>query len=144
MNFTRITAAELGKLIKDPTKKSGTDYLVVDVRDSDYEGGHIPGALNVPSYEMRDRVDGLAKELSDVPILVFHCALSQVRGPKSARIYSEYVYNVIQSNNKSFENYAPKLREQQISVLTGGFSSWYNQFKNDPEMLEDIDHDLWS
>ncbi|OMJ24405.1 Dual specificity phosphatase ibp1 [Smittium culicis] len=120
------------------------NYLIVDVRDSDYIGGHIPGALNIPSYEIRDKVDEIAKKYCNIPLLVFHCALSQVRGPKSARIYHEFVGNVIMSQHSAYKDIIPKLEEQQVSVLTGGFSDWYDEFKNEPDMLEDIDHDLWS
>jgi Rhodanese-like domain len=54
---------------------------VVDVRDDDYEGGHIKGSMNVPSHGFPDRVDKLVDELHDNEAVVFHCALSQLRGP---------------------------------------------------------------
>jgi Cdc25 family phosphatase len=55
------------------------DFLVVDVRDDDYVGGNIKGSLNVPSNEFLMNVDGLVKQTKDVPMMIFHCALSQVR-----------------------------------------------------------------
>ncbi|ORX65927.1 hypothetical protein DL89DRAFT_295796 [Linderina pennispora] len=67
----RITVDKLAELVRDPTKIAGKDYVVVDVRNSDYNGGHIPGAVNVPAHEMHDQAAAL------------------VRGPKSARIYNE-------------------------------------------------------
>jgi Rhodanese-like domain len=56
-------------------------FKIVDVRDDDYYGGHISGALNVPSHEFPARVDSLVDELKDDEAVVFHCALSQIRGP---------------------------------------------------------------
>lgn len=55
------------------------DYVVVDVRDDDFVGGNIKGAINKPSREFLMNVDGLVKQTRDVPLVIFHCALSQVR-----------------------------------------------------------------
>ena len=56
-------------------------FKIVDVRDDDYVGGHIPGTLNVPSRQLSSRVDSLVDELKDNEAVVFTCALSQQRGP---------------------------------------------------------------
>jgi rhodanese-related sulfurtransferase len=57
-------------------------FQVVDVRDDDYIGGHIPGTLNIPSRQFRaHRVNSLVNELKDCDAVVFTCALSQQRGP---------------------------------------------------------------
>jgi 3-mercaptopyruvate sulfurtransferase SseA len=56
-------------------------FKIVDVRDDDYVGGHIPGTLNVPSQQFSSRVDSLLDELKDNEAVVFTCALSQQRGP---------------------------------------------------------------
>jgi hypothetical protein len=56
-------------------------FKIVDVRDDDYIGGHIPGTLNVPSQQFSSRVGDLVDELKDNEAVVFTCALSQQRGP---------------------------------------------------------------
>ena len=56
-------------------------FKVVDVRDDDYVGGHIPGTINVPSRQFSSRVTDLLDELKDTEAVVFTCALSQQRGP---------------------------------------------------------------
>lgn len=55
------------------------DFVVVDVRDDDYEGGNIKGSMNYPSKEFLTNVDGLVKETKEVPLVIFHCSLSKVR-----------------------------------------------------------------
>jgi hypothetical protein len=69
---------DLSKIIKSG-KRPGKDYLVVDVRDSDFIGGHITNCRNVPSATFSDRLDGLVRDTEAVPQVIFHCALSQVR-----------------------------------------------------------------
>jgi hypothetical protein len=56
-------------------------FKVVDVRDDDYQGGNIPGAMNVPSRQLNSRIVSLVDDLKDNEAVVFTCALSQQRGP---------------------------------------------------------------
>jgi hypothetical protein len=69
---------ELAILMKSG-KTPKKDFLVVDVRDDDYAGGNIKDSLNVPSRGFLMNVDDLVKQTKKVPIVIFHCALSQVR-----------------------------------------------------------------
>jgi Cdc25 family phosphatase len=69
---------ELANIIRSD-KVPNRDYLVVDVRDDDYAGGNIKNAVNIPSREFLTGVDNLVWETADVKVMVFHCALSQMR-----------------------------------------------------------------
>lgn len=102
---------ELMDLIRDSNKQPGKDYVIVDVRGDDYvvrirngclvyrilkllllQGGHIPGAINVPSNEMYDKANDLITEYKDVPKIYFHCALSQVRGKHFLSLQKHNMY----------------------------------------------------
>lgn len=72
-------------------KAVGRDYCIVDVRDDDWYGGNIRGSQNSPSYGFLSKVDELVAQTKDVPTVIFHCALSQVRYVTSA----EHVYDLI-------------------------------------------------
>ena len=69
---------DLSKIIKSG-KRPGKDYLVVDVRDSDFIGGNIPNCRNVSSVTFSDKLDSLIRDTKSVPKVIFHCALSQSR-----------------------------------------------------------------
>ena len=69
---------ELSAIIKS-NKLPRKDYLVVDVRDGDFTGGHIVNCDNIPSATFPDKLDDLVKDTKDVPQIIFHCALSQLR-----------------------------------------------------------------
>lgn len=133
--FRYIDGPELSEIIKDPTKQPWRDYVVVDVRDDDYAGGNIKGAHNSPSNNFLVDVDKLVERTKDVPIVVFHCALSQARGPKSARIFAE-----------SRDAHLPEEEEspQEVLVLRGGFTEFQAQFKNDATLVENWDKDVWA
>ncbi|KAI8647901.1 Rhodanese-like domain-containing protein [Parasitella parasitica] len=119
-------------LVRDPTKLSGKDYVIVDVRGEDYRGGHIPGSINIPANEMYDKANYLIEEYSQVPNIYFHCALSQVRGPKSARIYTETLKNL------------GKETDQKVKILRFGFEGWHNKYSKEKDLIEDYDESLWS
>ena len=78
MPFLSFILQGLSEIIKS-SKLPRKDYLVVDVRDDDFIGGHIVNCLNSPSATFTDKLDDLVKDTKDVPQVIFHCALSQIR-----------------------------------------------------------------
>jgi len=81
----RISRERLSSLILSPT--TAPTIAVVDVRDADHVGGHISNSMHVPSSSLDYRIPELIRKLADKQIVVFHCALSQQRGPSAALRY---------------------------------------------------------
>lgn len=102
-----ITADELEKL------QEGTDrdYAIIDVRDEERElDGHIAGSLHFASGSFDEKLPMLLDEVKGKKRVIFHCALSQVRGPTCARIL------------------AGRLNAEgdptEVAVLRQGFNGW--------------------
>ncbi|BEI81676.1 hypothetical protein CcaverHIS002_0208360 [Cutaneotrichosporon cavernicola] len=123
--FRYINAEEMAAIIKASPDGVGKDWAVVDVRDDDFVGGNIVGALNYPSDTLLAKLDELVKLMEGVPKVVFHCALSQVRGPKAARRYAEARSLLLKD--------APA---QDILVLREGFSGFQSRYRNDKQLVE--------
>ena len=64
---------------KKEGKEVEQEFVVVDVRDDDFAGGNIKGAIHQPSRKFLMNVDRLVMQTKEVPLVIFHCALSQVR-----------------------------------------------------------------
>ncbi|RKP37810.1 Rhodanese-like domain-containing protein [Dimargaris cristalligena] len=128
---------ELAVLVQDPAKVPKKDYLVIDVRTTDYVGGHIPGGINLPASQFYGFLEYINANFATVPLIVVHCALSQVRGPKSARILTEY----FQTRARTTTGTAPAL--PQVKILRGGITDWVAKYKDVPGMIEDFDAELW-
>lgn len=128
-----IGPSELANVILGD-KKPWKDYLIVDVRDQDWVGGNIKGSYHVPSESFLNGVDKLIKDTKDIPTVVFHCQLSQQRGPKAARIYEE-TRNIIHkpSDGQYFE----------ALVLRGGFLHFGEKYKDDPRLVENWKNVIW-
>jgi Cdc25 family phosphatase len=122
----------LSAIIKS-NKLPRKDYLIVDVRDSDFIGGHIINCLRSPSATFLDKLDNLVKDTKDVPQVIFHCALSQQRGPKAARQYND------RRNQLRGDNDTP----HEVLILRGGFTVFQEKFKDDPQLVENWSKDIW-
>ncbi|KAF9308214.1 hypothetical protein BG003_011436 [Podila horticola] len=134
---TYVDSHVLEELVKDKTKVPRKDYLIIDVRDADYIGGHIPGCLNIPAHDLPDQLPQLIEEYKNVPQLFFHCALSQVRGPKAAKRWSQAVAAAAETATTP----APA---QKINILRGGFGEWQRKHKDNKVLVEDYQEEYWT
>ncbi|KAJ3032887.1 hypothetical protein HDV00_006996 [Rhizophlyctis rosea] len=107
INF--IPAEEVASLLKDPSKVAGRDYRIIDVREpSSYSKAHIPSAVNIVKAQIESDPTVVQQQQS-VHKLIFHCGVSQNRGPEAARAYIKAAGDDIR---------------QEILVLEGGFLGW--------------------
>lgn len=73
----------------------------------------------------------LVAQNQDIGKVIFHCALSQVRGPKSARIYNDAL-NLTENENG-----------QEVYVLRGGFTEFQRFYRDDSKLVEAFNKELW-
>ena len=117
---------------------------IIDVRDSDYIGGHIATSTHVPSSTLDYNIPSLVRQLREKDVVVFHCMLSQQRGPGAALRYVRERERVVGKSSVGIggenEDSGPgvkgdekgedevgereKVRRQRIYVLQGGFQAW--------------------
>ncbi|KAK9857706.1 hypothetical protein MYU51_019875 [Penicillium brevicompactum] len=109
-----------------------SDLAIVDVRDSDHVGGHIRSSTWVPSSTLDVRMPELIRTLKDKKMVVFHCALSQQRGPSAALRYA-----------RERESALGQDQPQQVFVLEGGFVEWQQKYGNDAKLTEAFAADIW-
>ncbi|KAL5540797.1 hypothetical protein UlMin_042410 [Ulmus minor] len=107
-SISYITGSQLLSLKHRP------NIAIVDVRDDERSyDGHIAGSLHYASDTFSDKIPNLVQQVKGKDTLVFHCALSQVRGPSCAR---------------RLVNYLEELKEEtgikSVLVLERGFNGW--------------------
>ncbi|KAF9169349.1 hypothetical protein BGX21_010151 [Mortierella sp. AD011] len=134
--LTYVEPEILKVIIQDKSKIPGKDYIVIDVRDEDRVGGHIPGSVNIPSKELPDRLPILIEQYQQVPELYFHCALSQARGPKAARRWSNALVEREETGQGAIS--------QNVRVLRGGFGEWQRKYKDDKNLVEAYEAEYWT
>ncbi|CAD6505108.1 BgTH12-00604 [Blumeria graminis f. sp. triticale] len=165
-NIPRISSTRLAELILLETQKSPnldettppTHVAVVDVRDSDHIGGHIRYSFHEPSNTLDYRMQELVYRLESRKIVVFHCALSQERGPAAALRYlrererlMDIPSNQETSTRVSMETLCNEVREssfeenrrQLVFILDEGFVGWQKEYGEDSRLTEGFRKDLW-
>ncbi|KAL5535801.1 hypothetical protein ACEPAF_3895 [Sanghuangporus sanghuang] len=119
-----ITAETLADFIKTGSKTSGKDYVVVDVRRTDFENYAIPGAINLPAHSFYPTRTGVVSVLSNIPLVIFHCqscgSLTS-RGRKVAAYYQDVL------NEKG-------IRTSKALYLEGGIKGWIEKYKDDESL----------
>ena len=119
-----ITRDRLASLIRAKTP----GLSIIDVRDSDYVGGHILNSQNLPTSTHEYRMPELVRSLRDQDTVVFHCVLSQQRGPSSALRYLRERERMATGNQIGARMDGKDILEaQKVVVLEGGFSKWQEE-----------------
>uniref|UniRef100_K3WPS8 Rhodanese domain-containing protein n=1 Tax=Globisporangium ultimum (strain ATCC 200006 / CBS 805.95 / DAOM BR144) TaxID=431595 RepID=K3WPS8_GLOUD len=103
--------------------------LIIDVRGDDFKDDHIATAVNHPEPNLHDdeKVDAVVEQYKHEDTIVFHCQMSQVRGPFCARRFIVCLNAVLGENAD---------KKPSMQVLTGGYKDFSEQFKGDIELLE--------
>lgn len=127
---------------------------IVDVRDNDHIGGHIRGSTWVPSSELDYRTAELVRTLKDKEVVVFHCVLSQQRGPSAALRYLREKRRldpgskveskgVVREGGEEVKDGEGEGKAQKVYVLSGGFSQWQEKYGADKRLTEAWQKDIW-
>eukprot|EP01135_Chromosphaera_perkinsii_P012254 Nk52_evm25s2622 gene=Nk52_evmTU25s2622 len=126
-HIKRIQASELATLLR--LNPPASDLTVIDVRERDYAGGHIRGAVNLPAGRFGDSIEEHLTRFGHVKNLVFHCMMSQIRGPSCAK---HFMYNMRDGHTA------------QVYVLQGGFREFVRKYSHKEDLVEDYDQRYWA
>jgi rhodanese-related sulfurtransferase len=139
---------------------------------TDHIGGHIKHSTHVPSSTLDHKIPELVRKLADKETVVFHCALSQQRGPSAALRYMRErerllgassklqagsgVGEVLKKNKEDVEQKEEekdgewedvevegKKKEQKVYVLDRGFVGWQERFGEDSRLTEGYRKEIW-
>lgn len=106
-------------------------FSIVDVRDIDHAGGHIINSIHFPYDRISfETIHKLQADITDSDDIVFHCALSQQRGPSSAL---KFLRTVDQE----------WLKQRNVWILRGGFVNWQQHYGEDKQLTEGYIKDIW-
>ncbi|RYP60113.1 hypothetical protein DL771_010623 [Monosporascus sp. 5C6A] len=156
-----LVLAQAQQEIENPN--SGSKVAIVDVRDDDHIGGHIKSSLHFPSGSLDATMPTLLRQLADKDTVVFHCALSQQRGPSAAlRYLREREAQQAQGQQAKAEGKGVaeedkeekgagdenaqtelKVKQQKVYVLDRGFVGWQELYGPDETLTEAWRKELW-
>ncbi|XRM48620.1 Cdc25 phosphatase Ibp1 [Aspergillus tubingensis] len=138
--MSSITIATLPRISRDAlsalllSTSTPSKLAIIDVRDSDHVGGHITTSTWVPSSSLDYRLPELIRTLADKEKVVFHCALSQQRGPSAALRYARERERILGEEES---------KKQEVFVLEGGFLQWQEKYGPDERLTQAWVEDIW-
>lgn len=139
-SLPHLSRESLASRLLSLSESASSPIAVIDVRGSDYIGGHIRGCINVPASDLDYRTPELVWTLKDKDMIVFHCALSQQRGPAAALRYLRERERLLGTSGAEEDAKKPaelsseeqkdgkealsKSKGQKVFILDGGFVKW--------------------
>ncbi|KAI0831018.1 Rhodanese-like protein [Hypoxylon sp. FL0890] len=151
-SLQRITASKLAEMLlasANQLSPHANKIAIVDVRDDDHIGGHIKSSLHFPSRSLDATMPTLLRKLADKEVVIFHCALSQQRGPSAALRYlreKEAAAAAAAAVKKAAEENEAEGnagKQQQVYVLDRGFVGWQEVYGSDERLTEAYRKELW-
>ncbi|KAK5992620.1 hypothetical protein PT974_06034 [Cladobotryum mycophilum] len=129
-----IEASEVMQLLEDVSataRHKTRDFLLVDVRRTDWEGGTITTSINFPAqsfYQTRSTVYQLCKQ-AGIKRVIFYCGSCNGRGPRCAGWLQDYLNEVGET-------------DIQAIILKGGIKGWQKTYGS--KMMDYYDETVWS
>jgi len=111
-------------------KNAQRDFLLVDVRRTDWVGGTIATSINLPAhtlYQTRPQIYQLVKQ-AGIKRIIFYCGSCGSRGPRCAGWMQDYLDEVEETEIKA-------------EILIGGIKGWQKAY--DGQLMDSYDKKAW-
>ncbi|EFW17839.1 hypothetical protein D8B26_004824 [Coccidioides posadasii str. Silveira] len=115
-----------------PNKPATLDFVLVDVRRADHEGGTISGSLNLPAqsfYPSLPTVYSILKQ-ANVKKVIFYCGSSKGRGTRAGGWLADYLAEHDSAGMQSL-------------VLEGGIKGWVTAGEEYVKYVDGYDEAVW-
>ncbi|EHK18290.1 uncharacterized protein TRIVIDRAFT_47227 [Trichoderma virens Gv29-8] len=88
-----MTRGEVLKMMRDGGSVAGKDYLLVDLRRTDHQGGTIRGSINLPAQSLYPALPTVYNMIKAAGIcrVIWYCSSSRGRGTRAACWFSDYL-----------------------------------------------------
>ncbi|KAJ7582837.1 hypothetical protein C8J56DRAFT_894617 [Mycena floridula] len=127
----RITPSTLNRLLDGAYEDNIRDFHIIDCRfDYEYDGGHIPGAVNINTATQVEQLllgpsltkpkPSISGDSAKKTVLVFHCEFSAKRAPTFAKH--------LRAKDRAMNNHIyPKIHYPEVYILQGGYCGYFKE-----------------
>ncbi|KAF7557163.1 hypothetical protein G7Z17_g870 [Cylindrodendrum hubeiense] len=88
-----VTREELLKMLKGGESGVSRDFVLVDLRRNDHEGGTIRGSINLPAQSLYPAIPTLYTMFKSAGLrkVIWYCSSSRGRGTRAASWFGDYI-----------------------------------------------------
>ncbi|KIW14945.1 hypothetical protein PV08_07732 [Exophiala spinifera] len=139
----------LAMLKSGTTDRPGRDFLLVDVRRNDHEGGTIRSSLNLPAQSLYHGIPTLyaLATAASVPLVVFYCGSCNGRGPRAAGWFADYIDDQARTRTQDSTDgeTAPQVQQVQMqsAILEGGIKGWVAGGEEYVKLVDGFEREVW-
>ncbi|KAH6990094.1 Rhodanese-like domain-containing protein [Ilyonectria destructans] len=128
-----VTREELLKMLKGCDNFANRDFILVDLRRNDHEGGTIRGSINLPAQSLYPTVPTIYHMFKAAGLrkVIWYCSSSRGRGPRAAGWLRDYIAD---SGDEDMESL----------ILVGGIKGWVTAGGEFLEWMNAYDTAAWS
>ncbi|KAI1335031.1 Rhodanese-like domain-containing protein [Xylariaceae sp. FL0016] len=133
MSLSQLSRDAVLEMLEDRTLVAGKDYVLVDLRRTDFEGGYIRGSVNLPAQSLKATLSTLYTLLKSAGVrkVIWYCMSSRGRGTKAAILLNEYLND-------------QKDTEMESIILEGGIRGWATAGPKFSDWMEEYDASFWT
>ncbi|KAJ9493529.1 hypothetical protein H2202_010998 [Exophiala xenobiotica] len=114
-------------------QKSGVDFLLVDLRRTDHEGGTIQGSINLPAQSLYYSLPTLLTlcQNAGIKTVIWYCGSSKGRGSRAAGWFQD----LLDDN---------RISDITSAILVDGIAGWAQAGDEYTQLMQEYDPQAWS
>ncbi|KAK6333145.1 hypothetical protein TWF718_010968 [Orbilia javanica] len=128
----KIVREEVLELLKSVDASGAKDFVLIDVRRSDYEGGSIRGSINIPAQSMYTTIASLYVlfKAAGIKKVIWYCNSSRGRGTRASIWFQDYL-------NEKNDN------QLESMILVEGIKGWATSGGEYTERMDEYVQSYW-
>ncbi|KAF3939145.1 hypothetical protein ABW19_dt0205031 [Dactylella cylindrospora] len=128
----RISREEVLEALKAVESSGVKDFVLIDVRRNDFEGGSIRGSINIPAQSLYTTIPSWYKvfKAAGIKKAIWYCNSSRGRGTRTAGWFKDY----IDEQNDT---------EIQSVILVDGIKGWATAGGEYVERMDEYVESYW-
>ncbi|KAH7230645.1 Rhodanese-like domain-containing protein [Fusarium redolens] len=127
-----MTRQEVLEVMKDSKNIAGKNYVLIDLRRTDHEGGTIRGSINLPAQSLYPTIKTLYSlfKSAGVQKIIWYCSSSRGRGSRAAGWFKDHLDEQGDSHMESV-------------ILFEGITGWAKAGGEFVEWMDEYDATVW-
>ncbi|KIV81874.1 hypothetical protein PV11_04024 [Exophiala sideris] len=125
-------------------ERGGKEFLLIDLRRNDHEGGTIHSSINIPAQTLYPSLEALYSLVTAarIPLVIFYCGSSQGRGTRAAGWLADLIAHKSKSTSTPKSESTGDFVLESV-ILKGGIKGWVKGGAEYTKWMDGFDESVW-